>query len=89
MTPPNERPTRSADAETVRALVPYSGYPLEPDRVDMHVGGLNALLAITSEWDGLPLAYRFDDTGEFGNAPIESQYWATWRSSRQQQGGSR
>jgi hypothetical protein len=83
MATPQDRPGRSADEDTVRALVPYSGYPLEPNRVEMHVGGIGALLDITREWDGLPLAYRFED-GEFGNAPIEAQYWATWRSSRQQ-----
>jgi hypothetical protein len=77
-----QRPTRSASETTVRELVQYSGYPLESDRVELELGGIKQLLEITSEWDGLPLAYRFSD-GEFGNAPIEAQYWATWRSSRQ------
>lgn len=77
-----QRPERSASEATVRELVNYSGYPLAHDRVEMELGGIKQLLDITREWDGLPLAYHFNN-GEFGNAPIEAQYWATWRSSRQ------
>jgi hypothetical protein len=77
-----QRPTRSASEATVRELVEYSGYPLESGRVEMELGGIKQLLEIVREWDELPLAYRFEE-GKFGNAPVEAQYWATWRSSRQ------
>lgn len=87
MATPQDRPGRTVTDDTVRALVPYSGYPLAEDRVDMHVDGISQLLGITSEWDGLPLAYQFG-AGEFGNAPIQAQYWATWRSSRQKARGA-
>lgn len=78
-----ERPTRSATEATIRELIPYSGYPLKPGREEMHVAGLGELLAITKEWEDYPLGYSFGD-GEFGNVPVEAQYWARWRSSRQQ-----
>jgi hypothetical protein len=84
-----QRPSRSATAETVRELASYSGYPLAEDRIDLHVTGVNQILDIVKEWEQLPLAYRFEESGEFGNAPIEAQYWATWRSSRQKAGGAR
>lgn len=78
----DQRPTRSATEDTVRALIPYSGYPLEAGREEMHVGGLGALLAITKEWEDYELGYVFRD-GKFGNVPVVSQYHAQWRSSRQ------
>jgi hypothetical protein len=78
-----KRPTRTATETTVRELIPYSGYPLEEGREEIHVGGLGELLGIVTEWEGLELGYRFRD-GEFGNVPMEAQYWARWRSSRQQ-----
>ena len=77
------RPTRSASETTVRELISYSGFPLEPGREQIHVDGLDELLGITREWESMSLGHRFTG-GEFGNTPMEAQYWARWRSSRQQ-----
>jgi hypothetical protein len=76
------RPHRSASAETIASLEPYSGFPLEAGRVQAHVDRLEELLDITRQWDGLRLGYWFAD-GEFGNTPVPAQYWPRWRSSRQ------
>lgn len=78
-----KRPERVATEATVRELVPYCGYPLEPDREQKQAEGLGLLLAIVTEWEDYELGYWFRD-GKFGNVPVESQYHAKWRSSRQQ-----
>jgi hypothetical protein len=79
-----KRPERTATEATIRELIPYSGYPLEAGREQMHVDGLGDLLTIVKEWEDLPLGYRFNDDGTFGNTPMVAQYWPQWRSSRQQ-----
>lgn len=79
----DKRPERSVTETTVRELIPYSGYPLEAGREQMHVEGISILLGLVKQWEDLPLGYWFRD-GKFGNVPVESQYHAKWRSSRQQ-----
>ena len=44
-----KRPERVATEATIRELVPYSGYPLEEGREQMHVDGLNLLLGLSHE----------------------------------------
>jgi hypothetical protein len=78
-----KRPQRSATEATVREMVPYCGYPLAEGHVAKQAEGLGLLLAIVTEWESYELGYWFRD-GKFGNVPVESQYHAKWRSSRQQ-----
>jgi hypothetical protein len=79
-----KRPERSATEATIRELIPYSGYPLEEGREQMHVDGLNLLLSLVKPWEDLELGYRFREDGTFSNVPVEATYHAKWRSSRQQ-----
>jgi len=52
--------------------------PLSPERAAAHVEQLEGFLAFADEWEGLGLAFSFED-GRFSYAPSISQFRPEWQ----------
>lgn len=68
---------RRVDTDSVRTLARVSNLPLNPSQAAANVDRLNSFLEFADGWEGLGLAFSFED-GHFGYAPSIAQFRPEW-----------
>jgi hypothetical protein len=68
---------RGVDVEAVEALARVAKLPQTPAQAAANVERLNSFLEFVDGWEGLGLAFSFED-GEFGYAPSIAQFRPEW-----------
>jgi len=65
------------DANGVRTLARMAKLPMRSERAAEQVERLESFLAFADQWEGLGLAFSFED-GEFGYAQSVAQFQPEW-----------